>query len=135
MPEADRVYFDGDSRDVVISGKPRGSRGKGMRAITHAAFSICLMEFALGRELPHAGFVVLDSPLLAYREPEGDEDDLTGTDVQERFYEYLGKRCQGQTIVLENLDPPSSVQDAPQSVMFSKNPQIDRYGLFPHALA
>ena len=39
VPEADRVYFDGDSRDVVISGKPRGSRGKGMRAITHAAFS------------------------------------------------------------------------------------------------
>ena len=135
VPEADRVYFDSDSRDVVISGKLRGSRGKGMRAITHAAFSICLMEFALGRELPHAGFVVLDSPLLAYREPEGDEDDLTGTDVQERFYEYLGTRCHGQTIVLENLDPPYSVRDAPQSVMFSKNPQIDRYGFFPHSSA
>lgn len=33
--------------------------------------------------------MVLDSPLLVYREPDGTEDDLTGTDLQEQFYSYL----------------------------------------------
>ena len=131
VPDAERVYFDRQSRDLVIGGKPRGSRGKGMRAITHAAFSICLMDFAIAHELPHPGFVILDSPLLAYREPEGDEDDLKGTDVHSQFYEYLEQRSTGQTIILENVDPPGAIQKARRSVMFSKNPQRGRYGFFP----
>ncbi len=88
FPDASRVYFDKQSRDFVISGKPRGSRGKGMRAITHAAFTAGLVEYTRANELAHPGFAVLDTPLLAYREPEGEEDDLSGTDVQDRFYEY-----------------------------------------------
>ena len=40
---------------------------------------IGLMEFCLERNLPHPNFVVLDSPLLAYWKPEGDDDDLRGT--------------------------------------------------------
>jgi hypothetical protein len=108
FPDASRVYFDKDSRDFVIAGKPRGSRGKGMRAITHAAFTISLLEYTCVNELPHPGFAVLDTPLLAYREPEGDEDDLSGTDVQDRFYEYLAARDERQVIVLENNDPPSA---------------------------
>lgn len=133
VPDAERAHFDRQSRDFIIGGKPRGSRGKGMRAITHAAFSICLMEFAIGNELRHPGFVILDSPLLAYREPDGDDDDLRGTDVHSRFYEYLEQRTTGQTIILENVDPPSAVQVAGRSVMFSKNPQRGRYGFFPQA--
>lgn len=131
FPDANRVYFDMESRDFVINGKPRGSRGKGMRAITYAAFSIGLMEFALGCDLPHPGFVVLDTPLLAYREPEGDEDDLRGTDVQARFYEYLENNELGQVIVLENVDPPATVADAEFATMFSKNEHRGRYGFFP----
>ena len=133
VPDAQRVHFDRQSRDVIIGGKPRGSRGKGMRAITHAAFSICLMEFAIGHELPHPGFVIIDSPLLAYREPDGDDDDLKGTDVHARFYEYLDQQSAGQTIILENIDPPSALRLRGRSVMFSKNPQLGRYGFFPQA--
>lgn len=131
FPDAERVFFDKVSRDFVIAGKQRGARGKGMRAITHAAFTIGLLEFARLNDLAHPGFVVLDTPLLAYREPEGDEDDLTGTDVQDRFYEFLVERTERQVIVLENVDPPASIQDRPQVMFFSKNPHSGRYGFFP----
>ena len=82
FPEADRVFFDPKSRDLVISGKARGARGKGLRAITHAAFTVGLLDYCKTKETPHPGFVLMDSPLLAYRKPEGSEDDLTGTDLR-----------------------------------------------------
>jgi len=90
FPNANRVFFDEGKRDFQIAGKNRGSTGKGLRAITHAAVKIGLMEFCRERSLPHPGFVVLDSPLLAYWKPEGNDDDLRGTDLKERFYRYLG---------------------------------------------
>jgi hypothetical protein len=131
FPDVSRVYFDKETRDLVISGKPRGSRGKGMRAITHAAFTATLLEFARLNKLPHPGFIVLDTPLLAYREPEGEEDDLSGTDVQDRFYEYLAGRIDRQVIILENVDPPASIRGRDQTTFFSKNPHVGRYGFFP----
>lgn len=131
FPDAERVYFERADRDFVISGKPRGSRGKGMRAITHAAFTVSLLEYTYENSLPHPGFIALDTPLLAYREPEGEEDDLTGTDVQERFYEYLANHSQRQTIILENADPPDALKDKTQTIFFSKNPHQSRYGFFP----
>ena len=78
--------FDKETTDFVIDGKPRGSRGKGLRAITHAAVTIALLEYCLENDLPHLGFVVLDSPLLAYFKPEGDEDrQLQGTKFKREF--------------------------------------------------
>jgi len=44
-PNATRVFFDESKRDFQIAGKDRGSTGKGLRAITHAACTIGLMEF------------------------------------------------------------------------------------------
>lgn len=131
FPEASRVYFDKETRDLVISGKPRGSRGKGMRAITHAAFTATLLEFTRLNNLPHPGFIVLDTPLLAYREPEGEEDDLSGTDVQDKFYRYLADRPDRQVIILENVDPPDLIRERDQTTFFSKNPHVGRYGFFP----
>jgi hypothetical protein len=76
---------------------------------------------------------VLDSPLLAYREPDGTEDDLTGTDLQEQFYAYLeALPSDTQVIVVENTDPPASIMKREQSLMFGKNPHHGRYGLFPY---
>lgn len=133
FPDAGRVFFDSKTRDVVIAGKPRGARGKGLRSITHAAFTLGLLSFCRSHQTPHPGFVILDSPLLAYREPEGDEDDLRGTDLKEKFYSYLhGLSDDRQVIIVENTDPPSSITALPQVLMFSKNPHAERYGLFPH---
>ena len=132
FPNAARVFFDESKRDFQIAGKDRGSTGKGLRAITHAAVNIGLMEFCLERGLPHPGFVVLDSPLLAYWKPEGDEDDLRGTDLKEMFYRYLlGLRKNSQVIIVENQHPPDFVYEEGNVKVFTKNPHQGRYGFFP----
>lgn len=131
-PNATRVFFDEGKKDFQIAGKERGSTGKGLRAITHAAVSISLLECCLEHNLPHPGFIVLDSPLLAYWKPEGEEDDLRGTDLKERFYEYLlGLRSDVQVIIIENEHPPKFVSDSCNVIVFTKNPHQGRYGFFP----
>jgi hypothetical protein len=130
FPDSERVHFEVQNRDLVINGRQRGSRGKGMRAITHAAFTIGLMEYCCTHNKPHPGFVVLDSPLLAYREPEGTDDDLDGTDVHEKFYEYLTQLSEQQVFVIENTDPPTSIREREGTIFFSKNPTQGRYGFF-----
>jgi hypothetical protein len=132
FPDADRVHFNPKARDLVIGNKLRTARGKGLRAITHAAFTIGLLEHCKIKEHAHPGFVVLDSPLLSYRAPEGTEDDLSGTDLNEKFYTYLAALPEDrQVIIIENTDPPNVVTTRPQVTMFSKNPHSGRYGFFP----
>lgn len=85
-----RVHFDKERSDFVIDGKPRRSRGKGLRAITHAAITLGLLEYCREQSLSHPCFVVQDSPLLVYFEPESKENEaLQGTDLKERFYKYF----------------------------------------------
>ena len=132
FPDAERVHFDTQARDFVISGKPRGARGKGMRAITHAAFNVALLDYTIREALPHPGFVILDTPLLAYREPEGDDDDdLSGTDVHERFFRNLERFDNRQVIIFENIDPPKNGTLRIKYSFFSKNENSKRYGFFP----
>jgi predicted nuclease with TOPRIM domain len=134
FPNANRVFFDEGKRDFQIAGKDRGSTGKGLRAITHAAVNVGLMEFCRERSMPHPGFVVLDSPLLAYWKPEGDEDDLHGTDLKEMFYRYLlGLRDDSKVIIMENEHPPEFVSREGNVIIFTKNPHQGRYGFFPTA--
>jgi len=102
-----------------------------MRALLHSAFTIALLEYTKRNELRHPGFAIIDTPLLAYREPEGEEDDLNGTDVHQRFYEYLTAENDRQVIVLENVDPPEEIRRGEQATFFSANPHSGRYGLFP----
>jgi hypothetical protein len=61
-PELDRVVFDTNAEDIVISGKARKDNGKGYRAITYAAFVIATLhgdDSGLGpstkRKAPAAG--------------------------------------------------------------------------------
>jgi predicted nuclease with TOPRIM domain len=134
FPNAARVFFDETKRDIQIAGKERGSTGKGLRAITHAAVKIGLMEFCRERNLPHPGFVVLDSPLLAYWKPEGPDDDLRGTDLKEMFYRYLlGLHKDNQVIIVENEHPPAFVVKKAAVTIFTKNPKQGRNGFFPFA--
>ena len=127
-----RVHFDKLASDFVIDGKPRGSRGKGLRAITHAAVTLGLLEYCQENALPHPGFVVLDSPLLAYFKPEGDEElALQGTDLKERFYDYLVQHHgqNSQVIIIENQHPPLGVQRCLSMTVFTQNPSDGRVGL------
>ena len=132
FPMANDVYFDKEQNDFVINGKHRSSNGKGFRALTHAAASLGLMKHLEDNTtLPHFGFVLLDSPLLAYEKPDNLQDDLTGTEVNLKFFTYLSKWNSRQTIVIENK------KSIPQD--FSKGKQITiftgtnegRKGFFP----
>jgi hypothetical protein len=133
FPGATDVYFDETTKDVVIGGRPRGSRGAGLCAITYSAFVLALFEYCRSRMMPHPGFVILDSPLIAYKEPQVEDEDITGTDLKPCFYEHL-ERFAGsqQIIVVDNTDPPPEFVS--KSTHFTQNPAIPRYGLFPYIL-
>ncbi len=132
FPDTGSVHFDEVTMDFVINGKLRGNRGKGLRAITHAAATLGLLEFCKERSLPHPGFVVLDSPLLAYYKPEGEGDSLQGTSLKQKFYKYLiEEHSDSQVIVVENEHPPESFEGQLGLTVFTKNPQHGRFGLFP----
>lgn len=130
FPGATDVHFNEKTKDVVIGGRPRGSRGAGLCAITYSAFVLALFEFCRSRTMPHPGFVILDSPLIAYKEPMADDEDITATDLKPRFYEQL-ERFSGeqQIFVIDNTDPPPEY--AAKGVHFTANEKIGRYGLFP----
>jgi hypothetical protein len=136
FPDAERVHFDPKTKDLIIGGKLRAARGKGLRAITHAAFTIGLLEFCRTNETPHPSVVILDTPLRAYREPDGKEDDLSGTDLDIQFYGWLQQRpLDGQVIIVENTTPPEFITKLSQAIMFTRNPRQGRYGFFPWAAA
>lgn len=126
------VHFDKDTRDFVINGKHRSSNGKGHRAITHAAATLGLMKYTEKKDLSHPGFVVLDSPLLAYEEPEDENDDLSATDVNLYFLRSLVDWRTSQTIIIENRKSiPSEFADGKGITRFTKSTTQGRYGFFP----
>lgn len=131
FPESERIFFDTKTNDFIIDGKCRSDRGRGRRSIIHAAFNISLLEFCRDNDLPHLGFIILDSPLLAYRDPDDDKDSLKGTKVQDNFYNYLLSIQDRQVIIIENVDPPSFMLKQLYTSHFSGNPSAGRYGFFP----
>ena len=81
--------------------------------------------------MPHPGFVVLDSPLIAYKEPKVDDEGISGTDLKARFYEYLQASAgEQQVFIVDNTEPPPDF--LAKATHFTKNPAIPRCGLFPY---
>ena len=112
FPGLDRVTFSEDDQDLVISGRKRSSHGKGVRALTHAAFSLALLRYCRANERPHPGLVLVDSPLVVYREPDSSE---AGEEfkVKDAFYRGVAADFgSAQVIVLENEAPPADLTDA-----------------------
>lgn len=138
FPGQKRVFFDLSSYDLIIDGKERKNNGKGVRAITHAAFKVALMLFCRERNLPHPGFLVLDTPLLTYRDPmkkpgdrlAADEQELANTDLKQRFFNHLGHLGENaQIVVFENVDPPDKIADYCKVEAFTNDPTQGRQGL------
>jgi hypothetical protein len=115
---------------VVIGGRPRSSRGAGLCAITYSAFTLALFEYCRSRKMPHPGLVILDSPLIAYKEPKADDEGIIGTDLKLRFYEHLQTFAGNEQIfIIDNTDPPEHFLD--KATQFTGNPAIPRCGLLP----
>jgi hypothetical protein len=138
-PGADAVHFEKGDQDIVVDGKRRRDNGAGVRALLHAAFKIGVLVYCIEKGRPHPGFVILDSPLFAYRpaEEEGFEDltedelELRKADVATHFYRYLQDMAdQAQFIVIENHKSDQAVVTPYANYQFTKNPNIGRPGLF-----
>lgn len=129
FPNLDRVTFSDADQDIVISGRARASHGKGVRAITHAAFNIGLLSLCKRAARPFPGLVIIDSPLVVYREPDATEGEFP-LDVKDAFYRSLANDFTGvQVVILENDAPPSDVDGVANVVAFSGN-ESGRRGFF-----
>jgi hypothetical protein len=130
-PGLERVVFESTTNDILIDSKPRGSNGKGYRAITYAAFMVGLMVFCRRKGLPHPGFVVLDSPLVTYRRPDKNEaeGDLISEGMVPPFYNYLAELPENcQVIVIENDEPLQDVMRRSTYTHFTRNREVGRFG-------
>ena len=129
VPGDNTVTYDQSSAEISVDGRARHTRGKGMRSIIHAAFSVALALYTDMRDLPHPGFVVLDSPVLTYREPHENDVALTHN-VVEHFYRGLVDGLSTQIVVVENGDPPGDLDRYATVYAFSTKGS-DRAGFFP----
>lgn len=134
------VSFDEETYDIKIDGKLRTDNGKGVRAVTHAAFKVALLIYCRRKGLPHPGVLILDTPLLTYRDPinskfgelSKDEELLASTPLKDKFFSHLGSLSDlGQFIVFENIDPPENIEDISHVHEFTGTKGVGRYGLFP----
>ena len=132
FPDLDRVTFSDTEWDVVISGRLRTSHGKGIRAVTHAAFTAGLLRYCASRTKPHPGFVLIDSPLVVYREPDPDGITLDASVKSAFFADLASSFLAEQVILLENDEPPNEVLASGNvnMVRFTKRNE-GRYGFIP----
>jgi len=132
FPNTGRVTFSEADWDIVISGRRRASHGKGVRAITHAAFSLGLLGYCKRKEMPHPNFLMIDSPLVVYREPDPSDTSMV-LDVKDSFYTDVASSFSDvQVIILENENPPAQLigSEGFNLIAFSKTNE-GRYGFIP----
>lgn len=127
IPDVEAAGYDPYGGDVTAGGTTRAGHGRGMRALLHAAFSIALVRYCLDRRLPHLGFLVLDSPLVTYKEPDYDADRIPPNVIDHFYRSFLA--FPGQAIVVENAPPPPDVLEHARIITFSGSG--DRPGFFP----
>lgn len=136
FPDSGIVQYSTEKRDLVVGHRARGDRGKGVRSVLHALFNIALAEYCLKEELRHPGFVLLDSPIVTYRQPDEPartgEDETVTTTVVDAFYDYLQNSFSGQSIIVENTSPVSPLPDGATNIYFTGNTGLPgRAGFYP----
>lgn len=133
-PSAESVRYDRNELDIIAGGQQRAAHGKGVRAILHAAFTLALAQYCFDRELPHPGFVVLDSPLVTYRPPDHAAEPDGGEppeDVVRAFYRDIQANFDGQIVIIENTDPLDPLGVDARDICFTKQTGVGRYGFLP----
>lgn len=116
------VSYSSIDRDLVVDGRPRRTRGKGVRSVLRALFNVSLAQYCLETDKPHPGFTVLDSPIVTYRQPGepelSGEDETVVANVVDAFYSHLQNRFAGQAIILENKSPLSPLPHGSEAHFF-----------------
>jgi hypothetical protein len=134
--EVRTVRYDPEANDIDINGEKRSNSGKGYRAIYLSAFMVAVLLYCNRMNLKHPNFLVLDSPLTAYKEKDigGSNVDTLPEEIQNRFYESLASLPEisdVQIIVIDNKEPPDSLKTRINYEHFSKNEKYGRYGFYP----
>lgn len=131
------VTFNKEVFDIELSGKPRNNFGKGYRAIFLSAIMISIMKYCLENKLKHPNFLIIDSPLTSFKEKDNQiisEDEKLPETVQDKFFKTLSEMKdihKIQIIILDNKDPPDSIETKINHIHFSRNEKVGRYGFFP----
>ncbi len=133
FPVKSDVRFDVGTDDIVIDGKRRGAFGKGVRAITHSAFTVGLMLYCLEQGTPHPGFAVLDSPLTPYK---GSSEEIADPDLPASvrpglLHSLATQSSDVQTIVIDNIDPPAGLAGEAIVHEFVGHSSAGRAGFYP----
>lgn len=135
FPVAGTIAFDTQQEDFFIGIRRRREQGKGSRALTHAAFTIALMKYCAASTLPHPGLVVLDSPLITYRDRDEGDGDLSQEvrlRLKDEFYRDLAARSPDQQLIIfENEEPSPDTQTSIVFHHFTGDPALERCGFFP----
>jgi hypothetical protein len=128
------VTFDQANTDILISGQTRDSFGKAVRALISSAFVIGLMDYCHENDLPHPGFVVLDSPLTTKKESTAasSTNDNVSDDILTAFFTHLARNyADKQVIIIDNKEPPAFLEKEINHIRFGDDPKATRQGLFP----
>lgn len=135
FPELKTVSFSEENNDIVIGDKNRKAFGKGYRAITRSAFNIALMKYCIDKNLPHLGFIVLDSPVLTFRgidKKSTNGEEFISDELKDKFYAELSKyKNDTQIIIIENKEPPAEIIKDINYIHFTKSKNNGRYGFIP----
>lgn len=131
-PETGVVEFNEKVMDISVNGKSRKSHGKGVRALFHSAFNIGLMQFSSNSNRPHPKLVVLDSPLLNFkqRKPSETTGEVSG-EVKQAFFANLANIPNyEQIIIFENEPVPSRLKNKINVTEFVGQSGGGRVGFF-----
>ena len=136
VPDVDQIFFDKDTVDILINQRKRISYGKGKRGILLTALIISLMEHALENGYPHLGFVMIDSPVVTYKDPKhgsNNPNEALDSNVKDSFYKWLvARKGQGQIIIIENEEPDSTIMKSLGNTEFmGYGGATGRKGFFP----
>ncbi|MDC9513099.1 hypothetical protein PSH47_04905 [Pseudoalteromonas sp. CST5] len=137
VPGVDSIYFNEAVSDLEINQRKRISYGKGKRGIFLTAYMVALMEKAAEKGYPHLGFVIIDSPVVTYKDPKHGPDsaneELLDESVKDRFYSWLANRTEpGQILILENEDPKEDILPSLNVTEFvGPEGVVGRKGFFP----
>lgn len=126
------VRLDTDSCDLIINERERLSYGAGRRALYLSALSIAFLIHSSTNNYPHLGFVVIDSPLKAYADPDSSEvKEIPVATITQGFYSWLALfDGPGQIIILENEKVPNSILNQFRPIQFGS----DRPGFYPRLI-
>ena len=131
------VYYDKENNDIRLNNKLRSEFGKGYRAIIRSAFMVGLINYCLKNDKFHPFFLVLDSPLTAFKAKDigkNANEEKIPEDIEQEFFISLAKDCafkELQILVLENKDPKEILRENANLIHFSGNPTVGRYGFYP----